>query len=40
VLAPGSLWFWLVLAIAAVWVLMLVHCHEILSLLCSEKVSF
>ena len=40
VLTPGSLWFWLVLSIAAVWVLMLVHCHEILSLLCSEKVSF
>jgi hypothetical protein len=37
VLTPGSLWFWLVLSIAAVWVLMLVHCPEILSLLCSEK---
>lgn len=39
-LFPTSLMFWLVLAVAAVWVLMLVHCHDILSLLLLKKVSF
>lgn len=39
-LPPTSLLFWLVLAVAAVWVQVLVHCHDILSLLLIKKVSF
>ncbi len=40
VLFPDTLLFWPVLVIAAIWVLLLVHCHDILSLLFSEKVTF